>query len=174
MTLDPDSMLYDALCKKGENGLCNYSINVFLDMHLTCFGKECDVEMPRVVRLGDVFYEYIRPPCVNLPFNTNVSTVRGHKGEVACADKKDNESVMMACCKELNSDVLYHTCSFSGSRVSYDENTSLCSSLYSGRICDGSSADIEITAEGVLYPNQNGVKNEYSCVPTRGQVTVSV
>jgi len=169
MTLATGSPLYGVLCNAGTSGDCNYNINVILESHLACFGNECNVEMPRVVKVGEVFYEYVRPACVNLPFSTDVSSVISKSGKFACADKNDNESVQFACCKDSN--VLQHTCRFSGSRVSYDENTAMCSAFFgaSGSICDG-MGEIQISGEGLLYPKQDGSIDSLSCFATGGQV----
>jgi len=67
--LDDSSHLKAALC--GEDTSCQAPEKnlVTLDSKLTCVGIECDVDTVRVVQAGDnVFFEYVRPPCVELAF----------------------------------------------------------------------------------------------------------
>ena len=158
MTLNAGSSLYTALCNADNLGSCNFSVNVYLQNHVPCSGNECDVEMPRVVKVGNIYYEYIRPACVSLPFSTNVSSVISKDGKLACARKNDNESVMFACCKGgETSNTLHHTCTFTGSRLSYDATAAMCSDVFgnSASMCDG-TGEIQITGEGLLFPRHDG------------------
>ena len=65
--LDPSSSLYQKLFNNG-NG---YQLLVELDTDLTCYGVECKVDTLRVVKVNNVYYEYVERPCVQLAFYNN-------------------------------------------------------------------------------------------------------
>ena len=74
------SFLYAALCNRaGAGGNCRLQSDVSLNRTLACFGKECRVDSARVVKLRgagtsndgdayDVYFEYLRPACVDLSY----------------------------------------------------------------------------------------------------------
>ena len=82
--LDPrpnTSSLYSHLCGRGggggggvNRGSCRFRSEVRLNVTLPCDGKECLVDTVTVVDMHDnstgetVYYEYVRPPCVELTF----------------------------------------------------------------------------------------------------------
>jgi hypothetical protein len=61
--LDQESELYEMLS--------SFSPIVTLTRNLNCHGKECDVDLIRQIQVGNIFYEYIRVPCVQLAFFEN-------------------------------------------------------------------------------------------------------
>ena len=108
MDLDPvDSSLYAALCNKDSSGKCQFKSEAVLDVGIQCNGHECLIQQPRVVRLnvtsstGEVlptFFEYIRPPCVDLMFPENPTLVTNHNGvPQACANPKVPAAVATCC-----------------------------------------------------------------------------
>ncbi len=56
--LDPTSALYLRLHNGG-----NFELDVFLENDLTCNGIECNVDTFRVVKVGNVYYEFVEKPC---------------------------------------------------------------------------------------------------------------
>lgn len=49
---------------------------VTLDANLECKGLECSADTVRVVQVGEgIFYEYVRPPCVEQAFYNNAKKV---------------------------------------------------------------------------------------------------
>ena len=68
------SALYEKLkCAGGPP--CSYPSVVRLTDDIACDGLECAVETLRVVQVNDVFYEYVRRPCVDFAFLSNAKTV---------------------------------------------------------------------------------------------------
>ena len=67
------SELKSQLCRDaGQNCLSPTKTLVSVDYNLDCVGKECDVDTVRVVEVvPGLFYEYVRPPCVELAFYNN-------------------------------------------------------------------------------------------------------
>ena len=94
LELTSSSELAETLCqrKSDSSGVCSYPGTIELQRNLRCWGDECMVSNARIVRLGDVYYEHIRPPCVYLSFFNNgkfVSKRRslsGRKEERMCVD----------------------------------------------------------------------------------------
>ena len=91
--LNPDhSNLYASICDADAEGKCKFKSEVFLPATIDCFGDECEIEAPRVVLLTatdstgasvPVYYEYLRPPCVELTFYENAKLVTDHRGYVS-------------------------------------------------------------------------------------------
>ena len=75
LTVSNGSSLYNKLCKPSQSGQCSYPSVVILDSNLACVGLECSVDATQVVRVGSVFYEYVRVPCVEHPFVTSAIKV---------------------------------------------------------------------------------------------------
>lgn len=76
-----NSALYEVLCNRAAagGGRCRFQSDVTLNRTLACFGKECRVDSARVVKLRgagtrsngdayDVYFEHIRPACVDLSY----------------------------------------------------------------------------------------------------------
>lgn len=59
LTLDATSPLFAKLSAGG--------LKVVLDQTLACSGVECAINAIRTVKVGDLYYEYIRTPCVTKP-----------------------------------------------------------------------------------------------------------
>lgn len=74
-TLDASSKLRAKLCNQDSNGSCQYANSVTLDSNLDCTDKECNADTVRVVEVSGIFYEYIRPPCVEQAFYANARKV---------------------------------------------------------------------------------------------------
>ena len=74
--LDPSSSLFKVLCRSNSNEECLYPGVVTLRESLQCRGDECSVtEDPKVVQVNDhVYYEFVKPACVNFPFSSSRRT----------------------------------------------------------------------------------------------------
>jgi hypothetical protein len=82
MRLD-SSQLYEALCAKAmPSGNCTFPSTVTLPSNLLCDGLECGVDTVRVAEVGTtgVFYEFERPPCVELAFFSGGQTIFSRGG----------------------------------------------------------------------------------------------
>lgn len=80
LDLTSSSQLYDKLCNASVEGEpCSYASIVNLDSNLSCDSAECDVDDLRLVRVQsnpDIYYEYVRVPCVEHSFYQNSRTVQ--------------------------------------------------------------------------------------------------
>ena len=86
--LQSDSELKNTLCKS-DGGKCNFKTSVTLDANLECAGNECLADTVRVVEVGEgIFYEYVRPPCVEQAFYNNAKKVifRERWSDSSCAN----------------------------------------------------------------------------------------
>lgn len=72
LRLEKSSHLFDRLCQPQSNGKCAYSGIVYLRETLICSGIECNLSKdPQIVQLDDnVYYEFVRSPCVHFPFKS--------------------------------------------------------------------------------------------------------
>jgi cullin-associated NEDD8-dissociated protein 1 len=69
LTIDPSSYLYSLLCKDDNTtGSCSYPSTLELQYSLQCTGSECDTEMVQIIKVNDIYYEYLKPPCVQFCF----------------------------------------------------------------------------------------------------------
>lgn len=93
------SKLYKALCgadaeesgtgPSAGSGGCQFKSQVTLTENLECDGMECRVDTARTVKLNatengvpySVYYEYVRPPCVELSYFRDPKTVPSRGGE---------------------------------------------------------------------------------------------
>jgi hypothetical protein len=90
--LDSSSELAAQLCQD-TNGTCQFPSLVELDQNIDCFGVECGVEIVQIVQVHGIFFEYLKPACINFPFfnlGQTVLTKRSEDGsdtESACVDE---------------------------------------------------------------------------------------
>ncbi|KAL7576804.1 hypothetical protein ACA910_013822 [Epithemia clementina (nom. ined.)] len=99
--------LYTALCNAeiptyGESAPCTYPAVVTLSENLDCNGvDECNVDSVRTVKVDDVFYEYLRPPCVYQSFYENARKIKirpfMRESMYMCADPRTDVAAA-ACC----------------------------------------------------------------------------
>jgi hypothetical protein len=85
-----NSALYKTLCG-AASGPCTFKSVLTLSENLSCMGPECNLDEVRVVKLAnagvkengdryDVYYEYVRRPCVHHSFFANPTVVTSHIG----------------------------------------------------------------------------------------------
>ena len=101
---DVDDLVFDVLPSPRPKNICSFDSIVQIDSNLECHGRECVVSTLRIVEVthgelsweslgalsqshlthtysfvtAGVFYEYLHPPCVNLPFfNDGVKVFSG-------------------------------------------------------------------------------------------------
>jgi cullin-associated NEDD8-dissociated protein 1 len=88
--LKTDSALYKVLCG-AASGLCKFKSVLTLSENLSCKGSECNLDEVRIVKLAsagakengeryDVYYEYVRQPCVHHSFFANPTVVTSKEG----------------------------------------------------------------------------------------------
>ena len=119
VVLNANSELYGALCNPDRTGKCRYKSFIRLEEKLPCRGIECKVDTMRVVKVGEAFYEFVRPPCVRFPFfNNGIKIQEAHWRGAMCAHPK--EIVAAEACCERKSDVDAHQdCLYAGERLSF-------------------------------------------------------
>jgi len=113
-----------------------------LEENLECFGDECSLDTIRRVKLqsdvGIVYLEFVKPPCVHLPFDKSLKTIKQSGGEyAACAHKKTNDIALASCCQDSKT---FYNCTYSGERVSYSVADSRCTEQR-GEMCWFNSAN---------------------------------
>jgi len=132
------SHLYDALCNPSVPGGsdCNFQSQVVLNEDLQCdrSGKECSIDTARVVQVSDnVFYEYVRLPCVELSFYNDAKKIvkqRRRRQTAMCANP--NLSVAAeACCerRRRRRDSANRNCEYIGERMTYELATKRCEEM---------------------------------------------
>ena len=99
------SELHDALCAE-SGGNCTYPPIVILENDLSCDEEndpECRLDMMRVVQVSSgIFYEYHRPPCVQLAYYDNAVQVNGRNtNNQMCANPVLPVATRMCCISDL-------------------------------------------------------------------------
>ena len=99
------SDLYNELCGSSAiGGPCNFKPLIELKGNFECSGIECNLDNVKVVQVQDsprVFYEYVRPPCVELAFYDNALKIASRQSssrveEAMCSNRKLH-TAMDAC-----------------------------------------------------------------------------
>jgi len=156
--LNRTSTLYKKLCDSTIKNTCSFKAEVILDANVECDGFECDIEQPRVVVLEDqnVYYEYVRPPCVQFPFFNGAKKIK-QKGsssnyeilnESMCADPL-LPAAEVACCQDSIQSGAWRNCAYTAERVSFSKARSRCDSLSSSsKIYDTCSWQYMMNAAG--------------------------
>jgi hypothetical protein len=86
--LSTSSALFALLCN-GYVGNCDYHPEVSLTTNYICFGDECNVDEMCLVKVQSnpaVFYEYLRPSCVDMALYDSGRTIHSHSNEAMCAN----------------------------------------------------------------------------------------
>jgi len=137
------SALYAALCNVGSDGKCRFQPVVTLNQKLSCQGKECLIDEPRTIRVSSiplVYYEYIRPACVELTFYNTGRIVRDNawnSGYTGICANPAVDKAYEACCPSWDTGG-YMFCQFTGEKVLYDTAISRCSAntqFRNGALC---------------------------------------
>lgn len=116
-------------------------IVVTLDSNLICRGDECDVDTVSIIKVQQsppIYYEYIRPPCVEFPFYSDAKKVSTNGDESMCADPKLN-SAFDQCCDNPDHALKYgfQLCLYAFERTTQSTARSRCQSTFeNGDICD--------------------------------------
>lgn len=132
MTLTAGSgTLRDAICSEDGSQVCtSYPNTVRLANDITCPAgqQECDVDTVRVVQVDpNVFYEYVRAPCVHRAFidpaDSKTVFAGGWNGFSMCADASQPVATR-TCCPSGGNGMI--SCKYHGEKVSYSTNTDHC------------------------------------------------
>ena len=156
LRLDPSSGLYASLC--GNGNTCDASSTVVLQSDVACNGLECDVGSVRSVQVADnIFYEYVRPPCVHLAFYEGGRSMsrQWEDDKVMCGNPLDNTAVL-GCCDIPNFQARWSG-AFYGERSTYVLAATRCESsetLCSREVrpsCDEDDPDVGTRCYGNHY-----------------------
>ena len=131
LNLESQSNLLDKLCNRDpQTGLCDYKPQVVLDEKLICYNNECTVDNVRMVRVSEnpnIFYEYLKPPCIDFAFSSpdNLAKIVDSQKNAMCLDKKINDAALPSCCPTAGQ-AAQSKCIFSMERTSYETSEKRC------------------------------------------------
>lgn len=120
-----ESGLYELLCAPKADGSCTFPGVVTLESNLVCSEQstaaECMVDTVNVVQVGDVYFEHIRQPCVELAFYNNARAVTYDRPwkTPTCANP-DLPVAGAVCCDKVYERRRFNgepTCKYAGERV---------------------------------------------------------
>ena len=132
--------LYSKLCgaklPSYPNSPCRYPAVVTLTENIPCHGSlECTVNSIRTVKVGDVFYEYVQPPCVQHAFYDNARKIKKrdwfeYKRMYMCADPRTEVATAGCCSNHTDTDyMVYSDALFWGERVQWWQAQARCHSF---------------------------------------------
>ena len=124
LTLDSNSALYAELCASDDNS-CTYPGYVELNESLDCYGVECNLTTVNVLKVGNVHYEYVPPPCVFEAFLSDAVVVQRYKAVGKCADKK-TAVARSACCDGPYQDWAFSICDYPDQLITFTDNEQRC------------------------------------------------
>ena len=128
------SNLTSIICNKNEVGVCNPQNIVILPTDIECFGIECEIEEPRTIEIAEgLWYEYIRPPCVNQAFYNNGKSVYRLSGkdgfkQILCGNPSLRDASTI-CCKKTEQgmrDATGRKEVFGGERTTFEAAVERC------------------------------------------------
>ena len=128
-SLEASSQLYDRLCNKSLD-VCNFRAKVVLDEDITsCTGFECNVETLRVFKVEDVFYEYVRPPCVHQAFYNDAKLIKtiADDRDIMCGDPRTGIASTACCSVGSNTAAVDEV--YSGERVTFNMAQQRCEAV---------------------------------------------
>lgn len=128
MTLDPNSALLSLLCSE-SGGACTYPASVTLTSDIACSGFECELATLQVFQVEpNVFYEYVRRPCVHFAFLEDAKTVyAGWQADSIgrmCASASQPVATTTCCFNGIGRPELF--CIHTGEFVDYNTNLGRC------------------------------------------------
>jgi len=135
ISLSKSSVLSSKLCNKSDSERCEPMMKLVLDSDIECYGVECTLQELRSFEVwegSNIWYEYVRPPCVSHAFYNGAQSIRkrnGMNGQAICGDPTTN-SASTVCCKgngKGRNKLRQET--FSGERVTLDLARQRCSSV---------------------------------------------
>ena len=139
--LDDSSELKSVLCGEAGPGCLPVRNQVTLDEKQNCVGDECHVDTVRVVQVApDLYYEYVRPACVELAFYNNAKKIN-HKKKTDAGTMCANPLLPVAqeaCCPQFLPMSVTATMNnkYDGERMTYATAESRCENLCDYDIVD--------------------------------------
>ena len=130
MELETTDFLYGILCGD-EAGECTYPSPVTLDTNYSppmSSSVLFSLDSIRVVKMNNVFYEYVSIPCVDLPFYNGGKTIKWSPDGLysMCAPAYSLQG--SSCCSfgEFDTRSLPNQCQYPGERVKYETHDDRC------------------------------------------------
>jgi len=182
-----NSSLYATLCNKDEDGNCAYTSTVTLSTNLDCDGLECDIDTVRMVAIVDdssggfVYYEYVRPACVELEFFENGKTIansrygkqanNGETSHLMCANPKSLAATPMCCdvSDQRTNRLGESQCVYESERVSFATAEARCQIEPGKELCEWGQSRLE--DECSFWKNQY---HSYGWLPTPCELSAQV
>lgn len=132
LSLNFDSSLLASQLCNGDTSNCQPQGSThILDQDIACDGVECTILAPRTLEVSPgIWYEYIRPACVNTVFYENAKTLYRNWGDDKhmCANPHEI-AASTACCIHYNwGEVARRNEAFSGERVDFSTAEARCQS----------------------------------------------
>lgn len=127
------SSLSSALCGGYVANCKPNKAAIILDADLPCNGLECNVHEPRTFEAAPgIYFEYVRPPCVNHAFYENPRTIYrrwGSSGEdnFQCGNPESFAASTLCCNASKSWDSAWRSEMFSGERVPLKTAEARCS-----------------------------------------------
>ena len=168
------SILASTLCG-GNVDECMPTAKFVLDKDIKCDGEECDVDEPRSFEVAPgVYYEYIRPPCVNHAFYKFPKTIfrRWYNDRLMCGNPKNHDASTVCCDNTFPwGEKAWRNEKFSGERVNFDTaQNERCTADKDLRLC----SDTWITADDCSSKSQGGCDNRNLWYWTYHDCTLSI
>jgi hypothetical protein len=136
--LENVSGLFRYLCNSNDiSGTCDFRPEIHLTENLSCIGLECKVENVRLVKVQDVYYEYVRPACIELSFHEteDLKLIVDPQSDTAmCLHRQIDDIAHDACCRQGNT-MARNFCKFSGQRKSFDFASDQCNEFTDAGMC---------------------------------------
>ena len=134
LMLQRSSKLYEKLCAStDESGSCAFPSVVVLTTNLICEGMECELDTIQVLQIENVFYEYIRIPCVEQAFfDAGITTSLAENSEARniCTNPVLPVAADACCPSPLSGNLNAITsCKISGERMTYETAQKRCTSI---------------------------------------------
>jgi uncharacterized protein (DUF1501 family) len=128
-----------ALCN-GNGTHCDPTAKVILTADYECTGIECDVVTPRAIEASEgLWFEYIRPPCINQAFYDQAMTItkRNDCGweRYMCGNPVNTDASTMCCNNASSKDRPWRRELFGGERVNLLTAEQRCSADEGLRLC---------------------------------------
>lgn len=131
LSLNLTSNLASELCNGDTSNCQPQGATYILSQDVSCDGLECAVLVPRTIEVSPgIWYEYIRPACVNTAFYNNPMTLFRNWGsdKFMCGNPQDLVA-STACCEHFSwGERAWRNELFSGERVDFGTAEGRCKS----------------------------------------------
>ena len=141
LDLDPSEQLHAIICNANASKVCNHRIKVVLrhDLDLSLQSNLTKIDTVRFIKVGDMYYEYQPPPCVELAFYNGGKKISfGSQASYSRCANPESAAAGGACCKDniLKMYKAVPTCEYTGERITYDHLVDRCDAKGRNVPCD--------------------------------------